>query len=348
MANRRTKKKTAKKGCLLPLLAFILVLFLVLFLIYHFTRPQSSSTDGTAETGPSTSAAVTTEGTTATTAPTIGKVDNIPISGGPITALGAVLFDETHDTVLYSVNPDTRCYPASLTKLMTAAIACRYCSPDTIFTVGSEISLVQFGSSLAYLEAGQQLNFSTILDALLLPSGNDAAYTIAVRVGRIAAGDETLDDAAAVSVFCDLMNDAAQEIGAVNTHFVNPDGFHDDNHYTTPMDMVLISRYALTFPSIRLTVSKPAASDLLVTGEPAPAWQNSNSLIKTGSSFYYPYATGLKTGFTDEAGYCLAASAQKDGVELIAITMNSPGANDRWTNSTYLFDAGFAYASTLG
>lgn len=109
------------------------------------------------------------------------------------------------------------------------------------------------------------------------------------------------------------------------------------------MDMALISRYALTFPNIRLTVSKPAASDLLVSGEAAPAWQNSNSLIKVSSSFYYPYANGLKTGFTDEAGYCLAASAQKNGVELIAITMNSPEPNDRWTNSIALFDAGFSY-----
>ena len=342
MAGRRTQKKTKKKGCLLPILASVLVLFAVLFLIYHFTRPQSEDGGGSQVTSPSDAVTTTAEAPTTTTATTIGTVDNIPVSSA-ITASGVVLFDSTHNTVLYSVNADSRCYPASLTKLMTAAVASRYCSSDTVFTVGSEISLVQFGSSLAHLEQGQQLNFSAMLDALLLPSGNDAAYVIAARVGRLASGDESLDDTAAVSYFCNLMNDTAQEIGAVNTHFANPDGFHDDNHYTTAMDMALISRYALTFPNIRLTVSKPAASDLLVSGEAAPAWQNSNSLIKVSSSFYYPYANGLKTGFTDEAGYCLAASAQKDGVELIAITMNSPEPNDRWTNSIALFDAGFSY-----
>ena len=114
------------------------------------------------------------------------------------------------------------------------------------------------------------------------------------------------------------------------------------------MDMLLISRYALSFPAVRLTVSKPAASDLLVNGEAAPLWQNSNYLIQHGSQFYYQYATGLKTGFTDEAGYCLAASAQKEGTELIAIVMNAPQPNDRWTDTTALFNAGFAHVAQNG
>ncbi|MCI8554715.1 MAG: D-alanyl-D-alanine carboxypeptidase [Clostridiales bacterium] len=337
--SQKGSSSKGRKGCLLPaFLAVVLLLFAVLFLLFRLTSRSPSSPDSSSlENGSSTEPTTTT-----TTIPTIGSVPNIAVSAQP-RGTGVLLFDEEKDRLLYASNADSRCYPASLTKLLTAAVACRYANSNTVFTVGSELSLVQPGSSLAHLEAGRQLSLTTLLDALLLPSGNDAAYVLAAQVGRIAAGDSSLDDVSAVAAFCDRMNETAQELGATNSHFSNPDGFHDDNHYTTPMDMLLIARHALTFPTIRLTVSKTAASDLFLNGEAAPVWQSSNQLLQHGSPYYYQHATGLKTGFTDEAGYCLAASAQKEGAELIAIVMNAPSSEIRWTDTTALFEAGFSY-----
>jgi D-alanyl-D-alanine carboxypeptidase (penicillin-binding protein 5/6) len=342
MGQKKASHSKKSRGCLLPIILAVILLFALLFVLFRLTGNSSPGK------GPASDSGISTEPpTTTTTVPTIGSVPNIAVNA-QLGAAGIVLFNEETDQVLYANNGESRCYPASLTKLLTAAVACRYADADTVFTVGSEIALVQQGSSLAHLKEGQQLNLTTILDALLLPSGNDAAYVIAAHIGRLAKGDNTLDAQSAVNAFCELMNQAAQEIGAKDSHFSNPDGFHDDNHYTTPMDMLLISRYALSFPAVRLTVSKPAASDLLVNGEAAPLWQNSNYLIQHGSQFYYQYATGLKTGFTDEAGYCLAASAQKEGTELIAIVMNAPQPNDRWTDTTALFNAGFAHVAQNG
>lgn len=255
-----------------------------------------------------------------------------------------VLYDVTHSQVLYTKNAEERCYPASTTKLLTACVAAKFCAPDTEFTVGEELSLVAYDSSLALLKKGQKLTFEMLLDALLLPSGNDAAYVMAAGVGRMYAGDDSLSAEDAVSVFIGLMNQTAKRIGALDSHFVTPDGYHDDDHYTTAMDMMRIALYASSFEAVRASYGKCEASHTLLTGE-SYYWENSNPLIDGSSSCYYTYANGMKTGFTDQAGSCLVASAKKDGVEMIAVTMNGLSIDARNQDLTTMFDMAFQSCS---
>ena len=183
------------------------------------------------------------ESSDTSSAPELGQ--SIPaMSAGTFNSVGTqycILYDVTHDAILYSKNSAERAYPASVTKLLTAAVASEYCQPDTPFTVGDEQDFVQEGSSLAYLQRGQRLTFEGLLDAMLLPSGNDAAYTMACGVGRIVANDPTLPAADAVALFVGLMNEKARELGCRDSHFANPDGFHHDDHYTTAYDMARIA-----------------------------------------------------------------------------------------------------------
>ena len=257
-----------------------------------------------------------------------------------ILAPSAVLYDATHDRMLFAKDETTRRYPASMTKLLTAAVALSYCELDEVMTVGSEIYLIQPDSSVAYLRRGQQLSLSMLLDALLLPSGNDAAYVIAVNVGRMLAQDETLSDKKAVSVFCRRMTAMAHEIGAENSQFVNPDGYHDPEHYTTAADMLKIAQFSMTFPAICEISARPAMTVSLVSGEDR-GWKNSNVLLNKNSPYYYPGAIGLKTGYTDEAGSCVAAVAQRKENTLIAIVMGSASSGQRWRDTIRLFNYGF-------
>ena len=251
-----------------------------------------------------------------------------------------VLYDATDDRLLYSKNADELCYPASLTKLMTAIIAVENADPDTVFTVGNEINMIGAGSSRAYLTVGSKMNLTQLLQAMLLPSGNDAAYVTAVQVGRILAGDPNLDRYAAVSKFCEAMNRKAKELGCSNTQFVNPDGWHEFDHYTTVSDMLKIVLEAIDHPLIVEVTSQPSAKVTLLSGQ-TTTWRNSNRLIQPDNADYYEGAFGLKTGTTDEAGRCLAACATREGRTTVAIVMGASTENGRWDDARGLLDISF-------
>ena len=161
------------------------------------------------------------------------------------------VYDVTSDKVLYEKNADTRCYPASTTKILTCLVTLKYAQSSTVFTVGNEIRLIDPQSSRAYLQIGQRLDLQTMLEAIMLPSGNDAAYTAAANIGRIIAGDQNLDASAAIKRFCSEMNKMAAELGAKDSHFENPDGIHQANHYTTAHDLALIAKAALAQPTLK-------------------------------------------------------------------------------------------------
>jgi D-alanyl-D-alanine carboxypeptidase (penicillin-binding protein 5/6) len=254
----------------------------------------------------------------------------------------AILYDATSDRVLFAKNAESKAFPASTTKILTAAVLIDSVPPDTVFTVGSELSLVSEGSSLAGLTEGVELSLPQMIDALMLPSGNDAAYTAAVTAGRIIAGDETLSDRAAAAVFADRMNERLAAIGARNSHFTVPDGFHDENHYTTASDMAKISVHALDYPLIMEAAAKEYETVTFLSGETAN-WENSNKLIWDTSDCYYYYANGLKTGMTDEAGYCVAATARRFDHDLVCIILGGPASDIRWNETISLLDSGFAY-----
>ena len=258
-----------------------------------------------------------------------------------ITSEFVALYDVTADEVIYSKNFSKKCYPASTTKLLTAITASRVVKdPKTVFTVGDEIRLVGEDSSVACLEEGMQLTFEMIIDALLLPSGNDAAYTIAVNCGRLYKNDKSLSNEKAVKVFMELVNKTAAEIGASHTHFVTPDGWHDDNHYTSAEDLVIIGDYARTIPLIKKSCAKESAEWKLVKGGTL-AWQNTNKLIQWGSEVYSKYCDGMKTGFTDQAGTSVVASATMEGHTFIAVVMNGQTLYTKYDDCNTLFEKAF-------
>ncbi|MCM1522877.1 MAG: hypothetical protein NC120_00305 [Ruminococcus sp.] len=254
-----------------------------------------------------------------------------------------VMYDVQEKRVLYAKNSQEKAFPASTTKILTAAVMMENTQNDTIFTAGNEQELVQPGSSLAYVNAGSSLDRDMMLDALMLPSGNDASYCAAAVTGRLIAGDENLTAENAVKTFVDKMNEKASEIGCKNTHFTCPDGFHNDDHYTTAMDLLRITLYSENFPEIAASGNKSSRELEFLTGEKI-SWTNSNKLIQPDSGdIYYPYATGLKTGMTDYSGHCVVATAERFGHELIIVCLGSESAAVRWNETIALFDAGFAY-----
>ncbi|MBR3290163.1 MAG: D-alanyl-D-alanine carboxypeptidase [Clostridia bacterium] len=275
--------------------------------------------------------------TTTTTYPTLPAAE----VASQLHMNSVLLYDETHDTVLYQANADTPAYPASLTKMLTAAVAARYCPADTVFYLDTEQALVEWDASTAYLQPDTPYSLPAMLDALLLPSGADAAYCLAANTARIHSGNADLSDTEAVETFIGYMNHIADELGCTHSHFVTPDGYHRDDHYSTAADMLKIARYAYSFDLIRQSVSR-VHSDY---GD----WYNSNYLIRSDDpNYYYPYATGFKTGYTDEAGFCLAATAEKDGVRLFAILLGSDSTEYRFLDAAALFERGFdlAYQQT--
>ncbi len=252
----------------------------------------------------------------------------------------AVLYDATAGEVLYSKNADKKCYPASLTKLMTALVALDYAKPEDVFTIGDEVYMIGADSSRAYLTTGTRLTLEHLLDALLLPSGNDAAYAIAVQVGRLIADDPDLGRTAALERFCAAMNQKAKSIGCQNTKFVNPDGMHDEGHYTTAADMTKIAAATIENATIRAIVAQPTVTVHFLSGQSA-TWQNSNRLLLPDNAYTYEGAFGLKTGSTDEAGKCLAACATRDGRTTIAVVMGAESENGRWDDARGLLDLSF-------
>lgn len=235
-------------------------------------------------------------------------------------------------------NADLRIAPASITKLLTASVALKYLGAEEIVTVGTELELVNFNSSLCYIQPGQRLRMYDLLTGLLLPSGNDAAYTVAVNVARRVSGWENMEDEEAVRYFCTLMNDLARDIGAVSSHFADPDGWDDDAHYTTVTDLMKIASYALSVPEIRQIISTPRATVVFASGEIAE-WMNGNKLLHAEGRYYCENAIGMKTGATTNAGLCLMAAFEKDGKTYITSVMGCEEDEVRYEFTLELFNS---------
>lgn len=253
-----------------------------------------------------------------------------------------VMYDVQAKEVLYSKNAEEKAFPASTTKILTASLLMEYAGEDTVFTAGDEQEFVSPGSSLAYLNPGSQLDRDMMLDAIMLPSGNDAAYCAAARVGRIIAENEDMPSREAVNVFINKMNEKAAEIGCKNSNFTCPDGFHDDDHYTTAMDLLRITLNSQKYPEIAASGKKSYRELTYLTGENI-FWNNSNKMIQSDSEYFYTYATGLKTGMTDMSGFCVVATAERFGHELILVCLGSETSAIRWNDTIALLDAGFVY-----
>ncbi len=259
-------------------------------------------------------------------------------SGPDVAAKYAMLTDAANGRVLYQQGgTESRLYPASTTKLFTAYVALQYLEPEEIITAGDELELLQPGSSIAYILRGHRLSVEMLVEGMLLPSGNDAAYILAAAAGRKIAGDEALAATPAVEAFVGEMNRQAENHGLSHTHFVCPDGYHDDEHYTTLADAVDIARLALSNDLIVRYASMASDKVYYASGENI-TWTNTNQLIQPDSPYYCEEAIGLKTGFTDEAGYCLLAAARFGPSEVIVAVFGSDSSEARFSTAAELLE----------
>lgn len=233
------------------------------------------------------------------------------------------------EKLLYSKNTDERIAPASLTKLLTAAVALYYIDPNEVFTVGSERKMVPSGSSLCLILPGHELTLYDLVTGMLMASGNDAAYTVAVSAARMLASNTEMTDEEALDFFCGSMNDFAKDLGMNNSHFTTPDGSDDDAQYTTVSDLLLLARYALSVAEIREIASTCQKYVVFESGENI-TWTNSNKLLDPESKFYSKYAIGMKTGTTEKSGKSLIAAFEKDGKTYISVTAGCLTDSDRY------------------
>ncbi len=270
-----------------------------------------------------------------------------PVSEPSIYARNAILYNPDEDEVLYSKNMDTKMYPASMTKILTALIVLENFNPTDLVVVGTEVNEVSLDSSKAGHEKGETLSIETIIRGLIIPSGNDTSVVAACAVAKKAKNDPSLNYSQCMSIFSSMMNEKAKELGCKNTNFTNPHGYHADDHYTTCYDMAMIVKAALDNELIcRVAQERSYSGSGIGTASAGSGalvndynWVSHNLLI-TGGEYYYQYATGFKTGFTDEAGSCIAATAEKDRTKLIAIISDSEDPN-RWLDARNLFEYGF-------
>lgn len=237
--------------------------------------------------------------------------------------LGQILYERDSNKILY---------PASLTKVLTAIVVMEHCNlEDTVTVNQTAIDGVEYGYITANLKAGETFTVEELLNILVVSSANDAALVLAEHVSGSAED------------FCKLMNETAVKIGCKNSNFVNPNGVHNENHYSTAYDLALIGNYSLKFEKLKelfkKTYFKVPATDLYPKEN--RILSTTNELILSGSTNYYRYAQGLKTGFTTPAGFCLMGYASKDGLELITVLLNCSTSDNRYLETKDLFDYGF-------
>lgn len=323
-------------------------------------QPQPTRSAGFTAAAGNTAAALTATPTAtaqtpagSTPAPTLSpSPDSIPANArftGSLEALSAVVVDgDGH--VLFDKQAGEKRYPASTTKILTALLVLENCELDDTVRVGAEADIPPPDSSTANLQYGEKLTVRQLLYALLIPSGNDAAYVLAVHAGRMASGDESMAAAGAVEKFVELMNARAKELGAKDSHFANPDGYQDANHYTTARDMALIALKAMEFEEFRkiVTTKQYKLPDYTVkdkNGKPEKKprlFNNTNELLQNDNKWGVGNCSGIKTGHTSDAGYCLVSSVDRDGKRVFSVVMGStdPGV---WRDSAALLNWGLEY-----
>lgn len=248
-----------------------------------------------------------------------------------LTCSSAILMEASTKSVIYEKAPDERRSPASITKIMTAILifdaieAGKISLEDEVVTSAYAKSM---GGSQVYLEEGEKQTVDTLIKCIMVSSGNDASVAMAEYI----AGSE--------SGFVQMMNERAASLGMENTHFEDCCGLTDsDNHYTTARDIALMAQELITrYPQIKsyTTIWMENITHVTMQGSKEFGLANTNKLLKQ-----YPYTTGLKTGSTNKAKYCVCATANKDGVELIAVIMGCPNYKDRFTEAQSLLQFGY-------
>jgi len=246
--------------------------------------------------------------------------------GVSVSAHSAVLFCANNGTVLFEKNSTEKMSMASTTKIMTTLITLEHSQAENKEVTFTKNMMAE-GSSM-YLKEGYKLRLSDLATGMMTVSGNDAANAAAISISG------------SIEEFAKLMNAKAKQIGMNSTSFVTPSGLDDDNHYSTAQDMALLMNYAMSNNDFAtLTAQKSVKVDFISPKDTCITYSNHNRLLSL-----YEYCNGGKTGFTKKSGRCLVTSAEKDGVRLIAVTLNAP---DDWNDHINMYNYGFSQLTAV-
>ncbi|MCT8137690.1 D-alanyl-D-alanine carboxypeptidase [Anaerobacillus sp. CMMVII] len=249
-----------------------------------------------------------------------------------VDADAAILIESNTGNVLFSKNSRETLYPASTTKIMTALLALEYGNLDDIVVVSEDVLNIPYDSSRAHIKPGDVMTLEQLLYGMMIPSGNDAAVAIAIHI----AGSE--------QAFVEMMNEKASQLGASNTQFTNPHGYHNPEQYTTAEDLAKIGFEAaklkhyiplISTARYRATFSNEEGETVIRN------WRSTNQHIRENSLFYNPEITGGKTGFTTPARYTLVSYASKAGYDYVAVILRGR-PTERYLDTEILFERAFA------
>lgn len=262
------------------------------------------------------------------------KIDNIQETIN-LYSEAAVLIDSKTGTILYGKNENQKMYPASTTKILTAIIALEKCNlSDKITASYDAVMSIPSGYSNAAIQPDEVLTLQELLDMFLIHSANEVGLILAEHISG------------STEEFANLMNQKAIEIGCTNTHFTNPSGIHDENHYSTAYDMALMARYCMQNEEFRKIVAKKSCTIAPTDKYEERYFVNTNDLILPSSQYYYQYAVGIKTGYTSQAKNCLISASLKDDLELIAVVLGAQttetGKSGRYIDTKNLFEYGYS------
>ncbi|MFP3155625.1 D-alanyl-D-alanine carboxypeptidase [Lachnospiraceae bacterium ZAX-1] len=263
------------------------------------------------------------------------KAEDYWPEGPEVSGPSAIVMEAFTGTVLYEKNSHEHLYPASITKIMTSLLALENCSLDEIVTFSHD-SVYKIEGTHIGRDVGEEMTMEQCLYAVLLGSANEVSYAVAEHVGEANDGTSAYDN------FIKMMNEKATELGCTDTHFNNPHGLPDDNHYTSAYDMALISREALK-NEMFCNISKTKMYTIPITNKHPndetyiPNHHKMINAYKGDQAQLYEYCIGGKTGYTSVAGSTLVTYAEKDGMTLICVVMKEEGSN-HYIDTRALFD----------
>lgn len=270
-----------------------------------------------------------TEMEASTEHPETTEYPNEPSREPDLVATAAIVMDAESGQVLYEKNAYDKRYPASITKIMTTLLAIenKVNIDETVTMTENAIWGIDRDSTNIGLDVGEKVTIGDLLYATMVKSANECAYAIAEIVG----GD--------VEHFADMMNAKASELGCQNTHFVTPNGLHDDDHYTCAYDMALITKAALQYDEFREIAGTQSYTipPTNLSEDSTELW-NGNKMIHPASEYYYEYCEGGKTGYTTMANNTLVTYAKKDDLELICVVLDVDGAKYAYSDSQALYN----------
>lgn len=257
----------------------------------------------------------------------------------------AFVYDVNSNEFIYLKGSAFVIYPASTTKLLTILYALELLDPAQIVSPGSELELVGTESSIAYIKRHHSLSVEMLIEGMMLPSGNDAAYVLAAAGGKVIAGNNQnngnagVDGREAVRLFVAGMNDYAAKIGLCGSNFASPDGYFNDNHYSTIEDITLISKLA-SQNEIIMRYAGMASDNVTYASGHTNTWYNTNQMLNRSSKYFCEYVTGLKTGSAGAGNYSLITTLNfGDGMgQYIIGIFSSPNRDDRYRDTQIIID----------